>query len=216
MSTAGESLSLTWAARQALELDERPQSAEAALVRRAQASDEMAFREIVERYQARVLSVIHRIVQHTNDEEDIAQQVFVKVYFSIRAFECRSSLPSWIYRIAVNECYEYLRRKKVRPLVYHSDFKEEDARRLETRQAARTQPSFSDAALAQRDFAVKLLARLPQEQRYLLLMKEVEGYSIEELSQMTGIKENSIKVKLFRARRKLLEAAARRGLMPVC
>ena len=106
-------------------------SEEAALVRRVQAHDELAFREIVDRYQSKVFSIIFGILRNRNDAEDIAQQVFAKVYFSIRNFDFRSSLLTWIYKITVNECYDYLRKKRVRKLVYESDFSEEDAQRME-------------------------------------------------------------------------------------
>ena len=182
---------------------------EAALVRRAQAGDQIAFREIVERYQAKVFSIIYGILRNHNDAEDIAQQVFTKVYFSIRNFDFRSSLLTWIYKITVNECYDYLRKKKVRKLVYESDFTEEDAVRMEHAEPARDQRRPVDETLAQRDLALKLLAKLPQEERMLLLLKEVEGHSVEELAEMTGINENTIKVKLFRARQKLLKHAQR-------
>ena len=66
-----------------------------------------------------------------------------------------------------------------------------------------------DTQLAQRDLVVKLLAKLSEEDRSLLLLKEVEGHSVEELSQMTGMNENTIKVKLFRARQKLVKASQR-------
>jgi RNA polymerase sigma-70 factor (ECF subfamily) len=66
-----------------------------------------------------------------------------------------------------------------------------------------------DVTVARRDLVVKLLARLPEQERALLLLKEVEGHSIEELARMTGINENTIKVKLFRARQKLLKLARR-------
>ncbi len=182
---------------------------EAALVRRAQEGDEMAFREIVERYQSKVFSIIYGILRNHNDAEDIAQQVFTKVYFSIRNFDFRSSLLTWIYKITVNECYDYLRKKKVRKLVYESDFTEEDALRMENSEPARDPRQPVDVTLAQRDLALKLLSRLPEEERTLLLLKEVEGHSVEELAEMTGINENTIKVKLFRARQKLLKIAQR-------
>src|SRR6185436_13451089 len=111
-------------------------SEEAALVRRVQARDEMAFREIVERYQSKVFSIIYGILRNRNDAEDIAQQVFAKIYFSIRNFDFRSSLLTWIYKITVNECYDYLRKKRVRKLVYESDFSEDDAKRMETSEPA--------------------------------------------------------------------------------
>jgi RNA polymerase sigma-70 factor (ECF subfamily) len=184
-------------------------SDEAALVRRAQAQDEMAFREIVERYQSKVFSIIYGILRNHNDAEDIAQQVFAKIYLSIRNFDFRSSLLTWIYKITVNECYDYLRKKRVRKLVYESDFSEEDAQRMENSEPASDHRPMIDDALEKRDLAMKLLAKLSEEDRNLILLKEVEGHSVEELAGMTGLNENTIKVKLFRTRQKLLKAAQR-------
>ena len=184
-------------------------SEEAALVRRVQARDEMAFREIVERYQSKVFSIIYGILRNRNDAEDIAQQVFAKIYFSIKNFDFRSSFLTWIYKITVNECYDYLRKKRVRKLVYESDFSQEDAERMQASEPAVDQAVPVDTQLAQRDLIVKLLAKIPEEERTLILLKEVEGRSVEELAQMTGLNENTIKVKLFRTRQKLLKAAGR-------
>lgn len=196
------------AVRAGVKVDHRT-SDEAELVRRVQAGDEAAFREIVERYQSKVFSIIYGILRNHNDAEDIAQQVFAKVFFSIRNFDFRSSLLTWIYKITVNECYDYLRKRKVRKLIYESDFSEEESQRMQLSEPGRDQSPPVDDLLARRDLAVKLLARLPAEERDLLLLKEVEGHSIEELAEMTGINQNTIKVKLFRARQKLLKAADR-------
>jgi len=182
---------------------------EAALVRRVQARDEIAFKEIVDRYQAKVHSIIFGILRNHNDAEDIAQQVFTKIYFSIRKFDFRSSLLTWIYKITVNECYDYLRKKKVRKLVYESDFTQEEAERIERTEPGSGNGPGIDTTLAQRDLAIKLLSKVSEEDRSLLVLKEVEGHSVEELAQMTGMNENTIKVKLFRARQKLLKAAQR-------
>jgi RNA polymerase sigma-70 factor, ECF subfamily len=182
---------------------------EGALVRRAQSGDEAAFRELVEKYQSKVFSIIHGIVRQKNDVEDIAQQVFAKVYFSLRNFDFRSSLITWIYKITVNECYDYLRKKRVRKLVYESDFSEDDAQRMEASDPAIDPAAPMDKQLAQRDLVTKLLSKVSQEDRSLILLKEVEGHSVEELAAMTGLNENTIKVKLFRTRQKLLKAAQR-------
>jgi RNA polymerase sigma-70 factor (ECF subfamily) len=184
-------------------------SEEAALVRRVQARDEMAFREVVERYQSKVFSIIFGILRNRNDAEDIAQQVFAKVYFSIKNFDFRSSLLTWIYKITVNECYDYLRKKRVRKLVYESDFSQEDAQRMEASEPAVDASVPADTRLAQRDLILKLLSKVSEEERSLILLKEVEGHSVEELAGMTGLNENTIKVKLFRTRQKLLRAAGR-------
>jgi RNA polymerase sigma-70 factor (ECF subfamily) len=184
-------------------------SEEADLVRRIQAQDELAFREIVDRYQSKIFSIIYGILRNHNDAEDIAQQVFSKVYFSIRNFDFRSSLLTWIYKITVNECYDYLRKKRVRKLVYESDFSEDDAQRMEASDPAIDPTAPIDKRLAQRDLVTKLLSKVSQEDRSLILLKEVEGHSVEELAAMTGLNENTIKVKLFRTRQKLLKAANR-------
>src|SRR6476646_2727165 len=134
-------------------------SEEAALVKRVQARDELAFREIVERYQAKVFSIIYGILRNHNDAEDIAQQVFSKIYFSIQNFDFRSSLLTWIYKITVNECYDYLRKKRVRKLVYESDFSEDDAHHMENTAAANQGPAV-DETLARRDLATKLLSKI--------------------------------------------------------
>lgn len=188
---------------------------EAALVRRVQSQDETAFRELVERYQSKVFSIIYGILRNHNDAEDIAQQVFSKIYFSIKNFDFRSSLLTWIYKITVNECYDYLRKKKVRKLVYESDFTEDDALRMENSDAVAEHSAPVDEDLARRDLVTKLLSKVSEEDRSLILLKEVEGHSVEELAQMTGMNENTIKVKLFRARQKLVKAAQRLNRLPV-
>ncbi len=187
---------------------------EAALVKRVQNGDEIAFREIVERYQTKVFSIIYGILRNRNDAEDIAQQVFAKVYFSIKNFDFRSSLLTWIYKITVNECYDYLRKKRVRKLIYESDFSADDSLRVENSEPATNHETPVDQRLAQYDLIFKLLSKISEEDRSLLLLKEVEGHSVEELSQMTGMNENTIKVKLFRARQKLVKAAGRLDKSP--
>lgn len=213
LPSVGLSLPTNDAVRQKARVD-YAKSEEADLIRRVQAGDEMAFRGVVERYQAKVFSIIFGILRNHNDAEDIAQQVFAKIYFSIRSFDFRSSLLTWIYKITVNECYDYLRKKKVRKLVYESDFSEEDSLKMENTEAAIDKAVPVDKNLAQRDLVNKLLSKISEEDRSLILLKEVEGHSVEELAQMTGMNENTIKVKLFRARQKLLKAAQRLTRMP--
>src|SRR5579872_1962679 len=165
------------AARSRVDYENTP---EGALVRRAQNDDEAAFREIVERYQSKVFSIIHGIVRQRNDVEDIAQQVFAKVYLSLKNFDFRSSLITWIYKITVNECFDYLRKRKVRKLVYESDLSEDEVRRVENSEPVNDRQPLADTNLARRDYVLKLLTRVSEEERMLLMLKEVEGYSLEK------------------------------------
>ena len=198
------------ASRQSTRVDYQ-NTQEGSLVQRAQRGEEAAFQEIVSRYQTKVFSIIHGIVRQRNDVEDIAQQVFAKIYFSLGKFDFRSSLVTWIYKITVNECYDYLRKRKVRKLVYESDLSEDEVRRVEVSEPAIDRAPLPDAALATHDYVTKLLSKVSEEERNLLMLKEVEGHSVEELAGMTGMNENTIKVKLFRARQKLVKAAQRFG-----
>lgn len=190
-------------------VDDHRTNDESRLIERAQARDEAAFRELVEKYQSKVFSIIYGILRNQNDAEDIAQQVFTKIYFSIGNFDARSSLLTWIYKITTNECYDYLRKKRVRKLVYESDVSEDDTRMMENSEANADRAQAIDDQLSQRQLVMKLLEKVSPEERNLILMKEVEGLSVQELADMTGMNENTIKVKLFRARQKLLKASQR-------
>src|SRR5580704_7750420 len=95
------------------------------LVRTAQDGNEAAFEELVRRHQQRVFALVSGIVRRQEDVEDIAQQVFLKVYLSIKRFDQRAAFSTWLYKITVNECWDYLRKRKVRPLVYEADLSEE-------------------------------------------------------------------------------------------
>jgi RNA polymerase sigma-70 factor (ECF subfamily) len=177
--------------------------AEVALIARAQAGDQMAFFEIVDCYQTRVYSIIHRLLRDRSEAEDVAQEVFASAFFAIRRYRHTACIMTWLYRITVNKCYEHLRRKRARPLTYEAEFTEESQRMLASRSSV---PPAETEAL-DRDLALKLLANLGQRDRALLLMKEVEGYSLEELSRMEGVTEAALRIRLFRARKKLLKAA---------
>jgi len=181
-----------------------------ALMRRCQQGEPQAFEELVQRFQPRVHAVIHGILRNSNDTEDIAQQVFAKVYFSLAKFDFRSAVSTWIYKIAVNECYDHLRKQKVRKSVIMADLSEEEAARVENLDVAGQagRPGIQRQA-EMRELADKLLGLVSVEDRTLLILKEVEGYSIQEISAVLGLNENTAKVKLFRARQKLLAAAKR-------
>jgi RNA polymerase sigma-70 factor (ECF subfamily) len=176
------------------------------LVARLQARDETAFREIIERYASKICRVCFGILRNRDDVDEIAQEVFAKVYFSIQGFGGRSSLYSWMYRIAVNECYGFLRKRRCK-LVYSSD-SPDDTLALRIDAIADGCPTPDQTAM-QRDLINKLLARIPEDDRWLLIAKEVEGLSLAELSEITGLNENTIKVRLFRIRQGLVATASR-------
>src|SRR5467141_544258 len=181
------------------------------LVRRAQADDKEAFEELVRRHQHRVFAVASGILRRREDVEDIAQQVFVKAYFSLKRFDQRAAFSTWLYKITVNECWDLLRKKKVRPLVYESDLSEEQARVVITAgEKENPGPDISDR-IAARERVERLLEGLDERDRLMLILKEVEGFSIEELAEVLNLNGNTVKVRLFRARRRVVSQAKKRG-----
>ena len=185
-----------------------PAEEEKLLVRRAQQGDASAYEELVRTHQRRVLGVVGGILRGSEDVEDVAQQALAKAYFSIRGFDLRSAFGTWLYKIAVNECWDYLRKKKVRRLVYEADLSEEQVRKLDSV----PEHSFGDwqpredagRRVEQRQLVERLLGELEEKDRLMLVMKEVEGFSVEEIGEILGLNINTVKVRLFRARGRLV------------
>jgi RNA polymerase sigma-70 factor (ECF subfamily) len=188
-------------------------TAESDQIRRAQQGDVSAYEELVRKHQRRVMSIVGGILRWREDVEDVAQQVFLKVYLSIQRFDGRSSFSTWLYKITLNETYDHLRKKKARRLVYESDLSEEQVRHI-TETAGSTRPGNpSPLALERiesRQMVNQLLMELSPEDRMMLVLKEVEGFSVQEISEMTSQNTNTVKVRMFRARRRLAELYRKR------
>jgi RNA polymerase sigma-70 factor (ECF subfamily) len=181
------------------------------LVRRAQAQDKEAFEELVRRHQHRVFAVAGGILRRREDAEDIAQQVFVKAYFSLKRFDQRAAFSTWLYKITVNECWDLLRKRKVRPLVYESDLSEEQARQFgATDERTSEEPDISEKLVA-RERVRNLMAGLDERDHTMLILKEVEGFAVEEIAEILGLNANTVKVRLFRARRRIVNQVKKRG-----
>lgn len=175
------------------------------LVRRAQKGDEGAYEELVRRHQHRILAVVGGVLRRREDVEDVAQQVFVKAYFSLRRFDLRSAFSTWLYKIAVNECWDYLRKKKVRPLLYEADLSEEQGRRLSGYIDEEKAPADASQRAELRDLLERMLGELTEEDRQMMVLKEVEGFSVEEIGEILHLNVNTVKVRLFRSRGRLVK-----------
>ena len=191
-----------------------PAEIEKALVCRVQLGDVEAYEELVRTHQRRVLAVVGRILRGSEDVEDVAQQALSKAYFSIRRFDMRSAFGTWLYKIAVNECWDYLRKKKVRRLVYESDMSEEQLRKMdsapESSFGASQHHEDASRTAEQRQLIERLLGQLEEKDQLMLVMKEVEGFSVEEIGEVLGLNVNTVKVRLFRARGRLVETYRKR------
>src|SRR5882672_8378564 len=179
------------------------------LVRRAQSEDKEAFEELIRRHQHRVFAVAGGILRRHEDVEDIAQQVFVKAYFSLKRFDQRAAFSTWLYKITVNECWDLLRKRKARPLVYESDFSEEQSRQYSAIEREATKGLDTSDRMVMRERLENMLGQLEKRDRAMLILKEVEGFSVEEIADSMGLNANTVKVRLFRARRRIVEYSRR-------
>lgn len=185
------------------------------LVKRAQAGDQSAYEELVRIHQPRLLAVIGGIMRRGEDVEDVAQQALLKAYLSLKRFDLRSAFGTWLYKIALNECWDYFRKKKVRPLVYESSLSDDQIRQMEglaeDREGAISHAGIDAARRAeQRDLLDRLLIELDEQDRAMLVMKEVAGMTVEEIGDVMSLNTNTVKVRLFRARGRLMEVYRRR------
>ena len=180
------------------------------LVRRAQDGDKEAFEELVRRHQHRVFAVAGGILRRREDVEDIAQQVFVKAYFSLKRFDQRAAFSTWLYKITVNECWDLLRKKKVRPLLYESDLSEEQAQQFSANERVDSGAQDVSDKLEAQQRVERLLEGLDERDRMMLILKEVEGFAIEEIAEILDLNANTVKVRLFRARRRIVNQVRKR------
>lgn len=180
------------------------------LVRLCQNGAQTAFEELVRRHQQRVFSLVGGILRRPEDVEDVAQQVFLKAYLGIRKFDQRAAFSTWLYKIAVNECWDYLRKKKVRPLVYEADLSEEQVSRLDGIVSLGRPPEGPNERAEAREILDRMLAILPEQDRQLLVLKEMAGFSVQELADILKLNVNTVKVRLFRARGRIMDNYRRR------
>ncbi len=178
------------------------------LVRRAREGDDEAFNQLVRAYRKRILGTIARLIGRPEDVEDVAQEVFVRLYFSLQQLRSPGVFEPWLYRLTVNAAYDYLRRQKRRPETRMADLSEQQMLLADAAEGTRVSGE-RDRRARLRDFVQSLLAEVSEDDRILLTLKEIEGLSLKELQQIYGASENALKVRLFRARRRVLRAYRR-------
>ena len=180
------------------------------LVRLCQNGTAAAFEALVRRHQQRVFALVGGILRRPEDVEDVAQQVFLKAYLGIKRFDQRAAFSTWLYKIAVNECWDYLRKKKARPLSYEADLTEEQVSRLDGIASSARPPEAPNERAEAKEILDRILAKLPEQDRQLLVLKEMVGFSVQELAELLHLNVNTVKVRLFRARGRIMDVYRRR------
>lgn len=179
-----------------------------ALVEAAQAGDRGAFKELFERYHRRVYAVALGVLKNPQDAHDVVQEAFVKVYRHIEGFQGSSSFYTWLYRITMNLSIDHVRRRKTKRHVDYDDAVGRDESDLED--PANLAPSYAGSDPSRRKDRSELAGRiqaaletLPPYHRQVILLREVEGLSYEEIAKVMKVPKGTIMSRLFHARRKM-------------
>lgn len=180
------------------------------VVERARNGDDSAFNELVRVYRKRILGTISRLIGRPEDVEDVGQEVFLRLYYSMQQLRTPDMFEPWLYRLTVNSAYDYLRKRKRKKESRISDLSEAQVTRADA-EASGLHNHETERKSYIREFVQRLLGNVSEEDRLLLMLKEVEGLSIKELEQIYGVNENALKVRLFRARQRVLKAFDRQG-----
>jgi RNA polymerase sigma-70 factor, ECF subfamily len=173
------------------------------LVQRTLEGDQRAFEEIVRRYQGLVLNIVYHYLGRNNVAEDMAQEVFVKLYTTLSRFDRKRSLKAWIGRITANQCIDELRRTRRQRVQLFSDFDERQAAGELLAQVRSEEPLTVDQAEKAERLLQYALARLSASERMAFVLHEMEGLPYSELAATMGTTELAARIRVSRSRKKL-------------
>ena len=191
-----------------------PEGYEEQLVERLKRRDEAAFNELVRAYEKRVFRLVLRMLGDRAEAEDVAQDVFITVFKSIDSFRGESKLSTWMFRVATNHC-----KNRIKYLDRRARGKKGELDELSEHDALESASMSSSAMVARPDQQAEAnqieaivraaISELDEDQRALVVLRDVENLSYEEIQQITGLPEGTVKSRLHRARLQLAKAVQR-------
>ena len=168
------------------------------------------FEKLVTAYEKNVYNIALRMVGDPDDAADMTQETFIKAYRALSGFRGDSKFSSWLYRIASNVCLDFLRNRSRHPQVSLSTVDEDDRATFELPDM-RQNPEEQLMKKLGMEAVRRGLEQLPEQQRQILVLRELGGLSYAELAQTLGLEEGTVKSRIFRARKRLCALLLRDG-----
>ncbi len=163
--------------------------------------DEKAYKELIDNYRVPLFNLIYSMINNEEEAEEILQDVFVKFFIKRDTFEGRSKVYTWLYRVAFNKSIDHIRKKE-----REKKYRIKEYRNSELQEA-------NDENTLNKIIVLEALEELEEDFRTPLLMIEYENYSYSEISEKLNISVNTIKTRVFRARKKLLKIMKKKGVV---
>ncbi|MDI3481857.1 MAG: hypothetical protein PWQ97_1512 [Tepidanaerobacteraceae bacterium] len=182
-------------------------SEEKELIRLARMGDVRAFEKLIAGYEKKVYNTVYRFFGNTEDAKDITQEIFIKLFTSLKLFREGSSFSTWLYRIAVNTCIDFSRRKKEDLLPLQEELDDCGMRIGEYEN-----PPEACAEHKELKKAIEgAIQTLPEDQRICLILRDIQGFSYMEISSILNCSQGTIKSRISRGRRALRELLRKKG-----
>ena len=163
-----------------------------------------AYEEIISLYERKVFSTIYYMVKNENEIEDIAQEVFVKIYKNLKNFKEKSSLYTWIYRITINVCFDEIKKRK--NVIYLDEKIETEDGEID--RALKDKSKSPSEIVEENDLKNRLekcIKKLPEDQRIMIVLRDIKGFTYMEIAEMLKLNLGTVKSKISRARTALKE-----------
>lgn len=175
---------------------------ERSLLRRLRDRDERAFRELIQEHRDRVYNITYRMLGNRAEAEDVAQEVFISVFKTIDTFREESKFSTWLYRVTVNHCknrIKYLARRHERDRD-ELDEASHQANGVAAGTPVRVAPDKALASAQMEKLLQEAIANLDDDQRVVVVLRDIEDLSIEEICEITGLPDGTVKSRLHRGR----------------
>lgn len=184
------------------------------IVRKVLQGDVNAFEKLVTEYERAVYAIAQRMTGNAEDAADMTQETFIKAYNSLSSFRGDSKFSVWLYRIANNVCLDFLRSRSRRPTVSLSTEDDDgEETQLDIADESQSPELLLESALT-RDAVRRGLDSLPPDYKQILLLREIQGLSYEEIAAALGIESGTVKSRIFRARKRLCTFLIEDGNIP--